>query len=191
MARETHVGALPAPCRGCALFGHGPGARSLRTMAVCLVLIACAAQESAAQPAPGWAVEGSAGWALFVDAPIHWLAGAGGRFYLTPRLAVGPEVVYMKGPGTDRDLMLTGNLTFDVLRSGAPGRIVNPYVVVGGGLFQHRDEFASRTFTASDPAFTAGGGVRFALTHRLYVAPEARLGGELHVRSGISVGYRF
>jgi hypothetical protein len=54
--------------------------------------------------------------------------------------------------------MVTGNVTCDVL-SPAKGRArrVNPFVVIGGGLFQTRERFLSGTFTSSEGAFTAGG----------------------------------
>ena len=114
------------------------------------------------------------------------------RFYLTPRISVGPEFVYMVGPGNDRDLILTGNLTFDLIKpiDNRPRRIT-PYVLAGGGYFQHRNRFVNRTFTASEGAFTGGGGVRLFLTRNLYVAPEARLGWELHQRLTVTIGYLF
>jgi hypothetical protein len=37
--------------------------------------------------------------------------------------------VYMKGPGDDRDVVLTGNVTFDLL---SRTRAVTPFLVVGG-----------------------------------------------------------
>ena len=96
------------------------------------------------RPAP--AVEFLVGYAGFVDdATIdHTIFGGAGRVYLTPRVAVGPELVYMRGPNCDRDLFLTGNLTFDVLppRLGRPAR-VTPFLVAGGGFFQHSDRFGS------------------------------------------------
>ena len=57
------------------------------------------------------AVEFLAGYAGFADdATIdHAIAGVAARVYLTPRLAIGPEAVYMWGPRSDRDLYLTGN----------------------------------------------------------------------------------
>jgi hypothetical protein len=65
-----------------------------------------------------------------------------------------------------------------------------PYLVVGGGLFQTRDKFVGETFTSSEGAFTAGGGVRVFLTDRLYVAPEFRGGWEPHFRLSVSIGYQ-
>ena len=106
------------------------------------------AQLNDIRPAP--AVEFLVGYAGFVDdATIdHGIVGAAARLYLTTRVAVGPEFVYMRGPNSDRDLFLTGNLTFDVLppRNGKP-RPITPFLVTGGGFFQHRDRFGPFDFT--------------------------------------------
>jgi hypothetical protein len=142
---------------------------------------------------PGPAVEFLAGYAGFVDdATIdHGIVGASARVYLTPRVAVGPEFVYMRGPNSDRDLFLTGNMTFDVLppRNGRPRR-VTPFLVAGGGFFQHSDRFGSTTVTSYEGAFTAGGGVRGWISDRVYAFADFRLGWELHARvnAGIGVG---
>ena len=152
------------------------------------------ARFSGAQDRPRPALEFSSGWAGFVDdATIHHAVfGGTARFYLTPRISVGPEFVYLVGPGNDRDLILTGNLTFDLIKpiDNRPRRIT-PYVLAGGGYFQHRNRFVNRTFTASEGAFTGGGGVRIFLTRDLYIAPEARLGWELHQRLTVTIGFLF
>ena len=105
----------------------------------------CVAQTLDARPAP--AVEFLAGYAGFVDdATIdHAIAGTAVRVYLTPRLAIGPEFVYMWGPNWDRDLFLTGNLTFDLLPPRRAARRVTPFLVAGGGL---------SSSTATDSAFS-------------------------------------
>jgi hypothetical protein len=99
--------------------------------------------------------------------------------------------VYMWGPNWDRDLYLTGNLTFDVLspRSGRP-RPVSPFLVVGGGVFQHSDRFGSTDFTSYEGAFTAGGGVRGWITDRVYAFADGRVGWELHARMNAGIGIR-
>jgi hypothetical protein len=167
-----------------------------RPALIALVLVfaggnALAQQE--ARPAP--ALEFLAGYAGFVDdATIdHAIFGTAARVYLTPRVAIGPELVYMRGPNSDRDLFLTGNLTFEVIppRSGRPRR-VSPFLVAGGGFFQHSDRAGSFSFTSYEGAFTAGGGVRAWITDRVYAMADLRFGWELHARMnggiGISVG---
>ena len=133
--------------------------------------------------------EGFAGYAGFIDdSTIHHSAfGGAARWYLLPRVAVGPEVVFMKGPGDDHDLVLTGNVTFDFL-SGP--RAVTPFLVAGGGLFRHSSSFFGQPFSSTEGSFTAGGGVRIPLGERLYVAPEFRIGWEPHYRVSVAVGWR-
>jgi hypothetical protein len=140
-----------------------------------------------ARPAPAFEVP--IGYAGFADEGVvgHFALGAAGRFYLTPRIGVGPEIVYLDGPGDDRDLVLTGNLTFDFLPP-APGRRVIPFVVAGGGLFQHRDQFFDESVTSTEGSFTGGGGVRMWLSERVYLAPEFRVGWEPHYRVTVAVG---
>lgn len=143
---------------------------------------------------PAATVEAAAGYAGFADEGVihHGVVGVAARAYVSPRLAVGPELVYMVGPNDDRDLFLTGNLTFDLRRS-RPG-IVVPYLLAGGGLFQHSDRFGNQTFRSREGAFTAGAGARAWVTDRAYVAAEYRVGWELHYRItghvGVAIGRR-
>ena len=68
------------------------------------------AQAQDAQDRPPPAAELVAGWAGFVDDAMihHGVVGGSIRWYLSPRVSVGPELVYMKGPGRDRDFFATG-----------------------------------------------------------------------------------
>ena len=144
---------------------------------------------AAAQEPPRGAVEGFGGWAGFVDEATvdHSIFGGAARWYVSPRIAIGPELVYMVGPGSDRDLMLTGNVTFDVFDR----RPVTPFFVVCGGLFRNSNDFGFQKFSHTEGAFTAGAGVRFNVGERFYVAPEARLGWELHTRLSVAAGVTF
>jgi hypothetical protein len=137
----------------------------------------------------GGSVEGVTGWVGFVDeSPInHGIFGGAVKWHPSPRVAIGPEIVYMIGPGSDRDLFVTGNVTFDVFAR----RPITPFFVAGGGMMHHSDSIAGRKFSSSEGAFTAGGGVRFTVGDRFYVAPEARLGWELHSRVSVAAGWRF
>ena len=146
---------------------------------------------AAAQERPGPAVELAAGTLLFPDdgTVTEPFAGAAGRFYLSPRLSAGPEIAFVRGEGHSH-LMLTGNLTFDLLRplQGRP-RPVTPFLTAGVGLFRTREQFpGNATFTSMDGAFTAGGGVRARVGRRLLIGGEARIGWELHLRINGFVG---
>lgn len=88
--------------------------------------------------------------------------------------------------------MLTGNVTFDLVRpvNGEPPSFT-PFAVVGGGVFRTRESFPNReTFTSSEGAFTAGGGVRALVGQYVFVGGEARIGWELHIRLNGIVGVR-
>jgi hypothetical protein len=177
---------------------------SLRTttLIVCTVLAPPLSGVAAAQ-APGTraasgvasrhpiAIEVVAGWAGFVDEETidHSVFGGAARFYLTPRLSVGPEAVFMKGPGEDRDFMATGNVTFDLLGpAGGRRPRITPFVVGGAGIFRNRNRFFGGPYAHSEGAFTAGGGVRAFVTDRVYVASDVRIGWELHLRATVSAG---
>ncbi|MBL8137052.1 MAG: hypothetical protein JNL48_10570 [Acidobacteria bacterium] len=140
---------------------------------------------------PGMVLEGAAGWAGFGDEGIihHTLVGAAWRGYVTRRISLGPEVQFMSGPGSDRDLILTGNVMVDLLaRTADRPRPTTPYVVLGGGLFRHTERFLTGTSTSTEGAFTLGVGLRTFVSERVYVATDARLGWEPHLRVAALVG---
>jgi hypothetical protein len=125
-----------------------------------------------------------AGYAGFLDESLidHGVVAATIRYQVTRRLSIGPEVVYMNGPGRDRDLFVTGNAMFDFLqrRAGSRSPSVNPYLVAGGGLMHHQSQFGD--FSSAEGAWTAGAGVRVWVTERAYALGEYRIGWEPHVR---------
>ena len=89
----------------------------------------------------------------------------------------------------DSHLVLTGNATFDLVApaSGGPRR-TTPFLAVGRGVFQTRESFFGGTFTSSEGAFTAGGGVRALVSDRVTVGIDVRAGWELHLRVNGTVG---
>ena len=149
------------------------------------------AQNGQGADVPAAAVEFAVGRAEFLDdsAIPHAVFGGAARWYVTPRIALGPELTYMVGPRQDRDLIVTGNLTFDLRAPATPasGR-VEPYLVGGGGWFRHRNRFGTRTFVSDEGTVTGGGGVRVWLTRSVYAAADARIGWEPHVRVTAHVG---
>lgn len=167
------------PCR-CALKGI-----------LAAIVLAAAAGTAQAQERPPIAIEGTVGWAGFVDdATIeHTVFGGALVIPLTPRISVGPEFMYMAGPGSDRDMFVIGSIWFDFL-SPRPHAYVTPYVVAGGGFMHHSNEFAGRAFSAGEGAFSAGGGLRAYLGDRVYAGADVRVGWELHLRVAATVGVR-
>jgi hypothetical protein len=166
--------------------------RLIRLMSAVAFLMAPLAGVAAAQDSRA-AIEFSAGGLMFPDDGVvtEGMAGGSARFYLLPRMAVGPELVFVQGSNHSHT-MLTGNLTFDFWGpvAGRQPR-VTPFLVVGGGMFQTRDQTPRGGFTSYDGAFTAGGGVRALAGDRLTVGAEARIGWELHLRVNGFVGWRF
>jgi hypothetical protein len=154
------------------------------------LIIAPMAGAAAAQDRPGPAMELTAGWVGFADDGIvsETLVGGAARFYVLPRISVGPEIGYIGGDNHSH-LMLTGNMTWDVLSpsNGRPRR-ATPFLVVGGGLFQTRTSFFNEDFTSSEGAFTAGGGVRALVGERVNIGLDVRVGWETHVRVNGLVG---
>jgi len=143
-----------------------------------------------AQERPAPVAEISAGWAGFADDGIvsEGILGGAARFYMTPRIAVGPEILYFSGSNHSH-LVLTGNITFDLFSPSTSGaRTFTPFVVAGGGLFQTRETAFAEDFTSSEGAFTAGGGVRAIAGDRVTVGFDARVGWELHLRLNGFVG---
>jgi hypothetical protein len=163
-----------------------------RLFASYLILVAAVLGCAPAQASAQTAVEATAGFAGFVDETVmgHSVIGIGTRTYLTPRVSIGPELVYMRGPGNDRDLFLTGNITYEFGRPNSGGRVV-PFVVAGGGFMRHSDRFGQRSFSRFEGAAVGGGGVRWYVTDRLSIAGDWRLGWELHSRVAALVAYSF
>jgi len=145
---------------------------------------------AAAQDRPGPAAELAAGWVGFADDGIvsEGLAGGAARWYLLPRVSVGPELVYIHGAHHSH-LVVTGNVTWDALAptNRRPHR-VTPFLVAGGGVFQTREQFFNGSYTSSEGAFTAGGGLRAFVGDRITVGLEMRLGWEPHIRINGLVG---
>ena len=133
----------------------------------------------------------SGGFTTFFDDGMIDHGGVGGsaRIYVAPRLSVGPELVYMIGPGNDRDVLLFANVTVD-LRSPRLGRVgrVEPYLVAGAGLLFHSNSFLGYSTSSTSVAYTWGGGARVWVARRVYVASDIRVGWTPNVRVMGTVG---
>ena len=166
----------------------GDTLRVTRCITACALCLACALPVAAQTRA---SLDVSGGWMGFPDDGYlanEVLAGTALRIGVTPRLAVGPELVYVRGEGHSH-LILTGNLTFDLRAPDARPR-ATPFLVAGGGLYQTRTPFFGETFTSREGAFTAGGGVRVPAGDRGTLGVEARMGWEAHLRVNAVFGWR-
>ena len=153
-----------------------------------LVLLGFATSAYAQETSSRLAVDFSGGYAAFVDESAigHFTLGGGVRWQLTPKVSVGPDLVFMRGPGDDRDVFLTGKVIVDFM----PHRLVSPFVVADGGAMLHGDRYPSGSFWGKEGAVSGGGGVRINVSTRVSIAPEFRIGWEPHIRFGTTVIWR-
>ena len=167
--------------------------RDLVRVLLAVTLVGLGSSVGSAQERPAALVEAGVGYLGKVDESLDpFLAIHGGaRVFVTPRLAVGPEITYLRGEGIARDWIVTGNLSVDLLRSDSNrNRRVVPYVVAGAGWATMQTEVGTGPYRSSEGALTAGIGLRIPIGDRAYVAPETRIGWEGHVRVGVTAGWR-
>ncbi|MFQ5817233.1 MAG: hypothetical protein ACE5H2_04650 [Terriglobia bacterium] len=131
-------------------------------------------------------VQGVVGYAGFVDEAFidlpHYVAGGGIRVYLTDRVSLQPEFLYMYRSSDDQDFVFIPNVAFDL--TGQNERVM-PYVVWGIGILHHRGRF----FSGSTWTPSGGIGVKVFLTDRMFVSPEVRAGWEPFLRVTVGIGY--
>jgi hypothetical protein len=128
----------------------------------------------------------------------HGVAGASLRFYVTRRVSVEPEFLYMRHSPDDQDYLSQVSVAYDLTD---PAKPVVPYLIAGIGALYHRGRFFGRDFETGEPrvfdtsftapAGSAGAGVKIFLTRRLFIAPEGRIGRQPSVRGTMSIGYVF
>ena len=158
---------------------------ALLVATLCLLPAAARAESSAAVPALTF----TGGRADFADdgAIPHGVFGGGLQWVATRHITVGPEVLYMVGPGEDRDLFVLGVARIGILPLH---RRVAPFVTGGAGMMTHSNRFGGRPFSSVEGAFIVGGGVRINATPNVYIAPEFTMGWEPHLRYSVTVGVR-
>jgi len=141
-----------------------------------------------------WTADVVLGYAGFVDDATkgYPLLGGAVRRYVSNRVSLGPELVFMWNADhlRDRAVLLTGNVIVDFGPIDPASRRVTPFVIGGLGAFWGRDIVRGGPYWSSDPGLTAGGGVRVRVTDRVAAAAEYRIGWELHQRlsGSVSVG---
>ena len=93
------------------------GRRVVRATITFAVIRALLSSSASAQEHQGPVTELAAGALSFADDSIvtEGLVGAAARFYILPRVSLGPEIAYIRGENHSH-LMLTGNVTFDLVR---------------------------------------------------------------------------
>ena len=156
-------------------------------LAFLLILLLAASAQAQTKPRPE--IKATAGWVGFIDESWinHKVVGGSASFYLTPRVGFEPEVLYMIGPGSDRDVTLIPHVSFDFLAR----RMVRPYVIGGAGWMHHSQKIGPIRFSNNEWVGNGGVGVKFFLTPTLFVAPEFRIGFETILRAAASIGVTF
>jgi hypothetical protein len=132
------------------------------------------------------------------DYLAHNVVGAAVRIYVTKRVSIEPEYLYMHYSANDQDQIVQPNVAFDLTD---PTKRFVVYGIAGAGVLYHKGRYfgsdfvtrAPRVFDTSVTTWTAsaGGGVKIFLTKRLFVSPEVRVGHEPSFRATINAGYVF
>lgn len=170
--------------------------------AVGLFLVACVtplhAQQGDQLTSPKVEAKAIFGGATFGEDLGHTLVGGAVRVYVTKRLSIEPEYLYMRRSEDDQDHVGQINVAYDFTD---PTKRLVAYVIGGGGVLHNRGRVFRNDFVTGAPSvreieFTtwtasAGVGAKIFFTERLFVSPELRLGREPTARATINVGYVF
>lgn len=157
---------------------------------IVLLLCFCSFAYSADPDQPSNDLKLILGTSAFLDEEIpfdHFMIGGSMRFGLTKRFSVEPQFLYMSGPGSDRDYMLTGNISYDLLTASR----FAVYTVAGGGLIRHSEQFQRGEFSVNEWTVNGGLGARIYITNQFFVAPEFRFGLEPLLSMQVGIGYSF
>ena len=183
--------------------GESPLAVRKYVLAVGVFLVACVTPLSAqqGQQLTRTKVEGKVifGGVVFGEDVAHTTVGGAVRVYMTRRLSIEPEYLYMRGSDRDQDHLLQGNVAYDFFTD--PSERFVAYTIGGVGVLHHQSRFVGNDFVTGAPrvfdnsvttwSASAGLGAKIFVTKRLFVSPELRLGREPTLRATINVGYVF
>jgi hypothetical protein len=173
----------------------------IRTLLAIIGALCGVAHPAHAQDRPAPIVEAVVGRSGFIDEAWDYFTtfGGGARVFVTPRLAIGPEVAYLSGTFDSLDasnLTVTGNITFDFVHDYGQRRVV-PYLVAGAGYLRQETlvgtgpgSTALVPFTSGEATLSVGVGARIALSSLVFIAPEFRLGWEPESRIAVTIGIR-
>ena len=171
-------------------------------LALGVALTACATPLSAQQDQQLTPpkVEGKVifGSATFGEDLEHKVVGGSVRVYLTERVSIEPEYLYLHRSENDQDHLVQPNIAVDITD---PTKRFVAYGIAGFGLLHHRGRFVRTDFVTGTPSVvdvtintwtaSVGGGVKIFVTKRFFVSPELRVGSEPTVRATINAGYVF
>lgn len=171
-------------------------------LAVCVSLMACVtplfAQEGEQLTPPKVEAKLIFGSAVFGEDLEHKLVGGAVRAYVTKRISIEPEYLYLRRSENDQDHLGQISVAYDFRD---PTKRFVPYGIAGAGVLHNRGRVFGSDFVTGVPfvreiefttwTVSAGAGLKIFLTNRLFVSPELRLGREPTARATINVGYVF
>lgn len=136
-------------------------------------------------------LEAHIGQAWFIDdsALRHDVLGIGVSRPISSRFRLKATLTHMRGPGEDRDWLLVGHTSFDIVKD-LPARPVVPFIALGIGAMRHTNTDYGRDIGGIGPTVLLTAGLRVRVGDRWFIAPEAGLGLEAHTRAGITIGVR-
>ena len=157
--------------------------RRIPTAIIVVLFVSLTAHARQDRPEDRVQVRGLFGSAVFLESPTHKAVGAAADFRLVAGLRLGPEVIYHIGPGQDRDITSTLLVSYDFRRL----KRVTPFITGGVGLLHHQEgRWSWNSYTMG-----GGGGLKIAISRRLFVTGEVRAGWEPIGRAMGGIGYRF
>jgi len=161
-------------------------------LAVGVCVVACVTSLSAQQDQqltrPKVEAKALFGGVVFEPELDHTAVGGAVRVYVTKRLSIEPEFLYMRNGADDQDYIVQPNVAFDITD---PTKRFVAYAIGGAGVLHHKGRSSGFDRSVTTWTASAGGGVKIFLTNRLFVSPEFRLGSEPTVRATVNVGYVF
>lgn len=126
-------------------------------------------------------------WFLDESAIRHDVIGIGVARTASSRFWLKANLTHMRGPGQDRDWMLMGHMSFDVVNDR---HAAVPFLGLGVGLTRYTNSEYRRDIEHYGPIIAFTTGVRVRLGDRWFVTPEAAMGFGPHTRLGITFGVR-
>jgi hypothetical protein len=138
------------------------------------------------------------GSTVFNEDIEHKVVGGAVRVYVTKRLSIEPEYLYLRHSDRDQDQLIQPNVAYDFTD---PTKRIVAYGIAGAGVLHHKGRFSGNDFVTGAPRVfdtsfstwtaSAGAGLKIFVTKRLFVSPEFRIGREPTLRATINVGYVF
>jgi hypothetical protein len=158
----------------------------MKAILIPVVLLLCASPAAAQRDASlsRFELRVSEGWIGFPDESMinHFLVGASLRLSVAGGLGVEPELTYMIGPRSDRDIVVAPVVSWEFGKAK-----VRPYVLGAAGLLWHHE----RSRWGREYIGSVGFGVRTRIHRRWSISPEFRIGMWPHIEAKAAVGYRF